>query len=238
MAGTFLSPKFLEDPADDVNELKVPATQKGILNTEDRISEILFGVIMTLTFTCTYSVLKPDGTTVKDMLHGAIGSTVAWGIVDAVMYLVMLLTDRNREFAFLNFVQKSKNKEKANQVIVNGLPAAIARVLPPEEIESLRQKLLLIPAPAAYQHLTFKDCKAAVLIFLIVIFSTFPVVIPFLFFEEATQAMRVSNLVAILMMFGCGWSLGQYAGRKSLSTGMMMSLIGIILVLTTILLGG
>jgi hypothetical protein len=238
MSGTIPSNKFLSDPADGYDQLPMPATQRGLLNTEDRVSEILFGIIMTLTFTCTYSVISSDGTPLKNMLHGAIGSTIAWGIVDAVMYLIMLLTYREREFTFLNFIQKSKDKDKANQLINDSLPAAIAQLMPQREIEALRQKLLHIPAPTVQKRLTFKDYMAAIFIFLIVIFSTFPVVLPFLFFEDTPTAMRVSNFIAILMMFGCGWSLGKYAGRKSFYMGMMVSLIGIVLVLTTILLGG
>jgi len=51
-------------------------------------------------------------------------------------------------------------------------------------------------------------------------------------------ALRVSNIIAILMMFFCGMGLGKYAGRNRFVLGTLTSLIGIVLVAITIFLGG
>jgi hypothetical protein len=45
-----------------------PVAEKGWINTQDRISEILFGLIMALTFTCTISITDSDKGTVDEML--------------------------------------------------------------------------------------------------------------------------------------------------------------------------
>ena len=85
-----------------------PVREKSWINTEDRISEILYGLIMALTFTCTISVTNSDATSVDDMLFGALGCNIAWGLIDAVMYLLMAKTNTARGFSILNFVRSDK----------------------------------------------------------------------------------------------------------------------------------
>ena len=215
-----------------------PVADNRWINTQDRISEILFGLIMALTFTCTISITDSDKATVDEMLFGALTCNVAWGLVDAVMYIMMVSTDKGRGFTILNFVRRSKNTSKANQFITDALPPAIASVLQPEEVENIRQRIIQLPEPKITWKQKFKDYKIAVGIFLLVFLSTFPVAAPFLFIDDLQTALRTSNIIAILIMFFGGWSLGKYAGRKSFFTGLTMSILGILLVLITIALGG
>src|SRR6188472_7613 len=61
---------------------------RRVLDPIERVSEVLFGLIMVLTFTGSLSVANPDRSEVREMLYGAIGCNLAWGIVDAVMYVL------------------------------------------------------------------------------------------------------------------------------------------------------
>jgi hypothetical protein len=63
------------------------------LNPVERHGEVLFGLIMVLSFTCTLSVAEGGRTEVRTMLIAALGCNLAWGIVDAVMYLIAALAD-------------------------------------------------------------------------------------------------------------------------------------------------
>ncbi len=219
------------------DDLQEPYEEKDLLNTEDRVSEILYGLIMALTFTCTLSITKSDKTIVNDMLIGALGCNIAWGIVDAVMYLLTTLTDNVREATVFNFVQKTKDTEKARQFISDAIPSTIASVLQPDELEVIRKNSSKMP-PAEIKRLDSKNFVTAVEIFVLVFLSTLPVALPFIFISDLNIALRTSNSIAILMMFSCGWILGKYAGRKRFLMGIMMSLIGAIFVVITIALGG
>ena len=73
---------------------------------------------------------------------------------------------------------------------------------------------------------------------LLVFLSTFPVVIPFIFMREAVPALRVSNAVAIAMLFLLGHSLARYAGTSPWRTGLWLVGLGVVLVGLTIALGG
>ena len=61
---------------------------KRVLEPYDRISEVLFGVIMVLTCTGSLSVAGADRAEVRTMLIGALGCNLAWGIIDAALYLM------------------------------------------------------------------------------------------------------------------------------------------------------
>ena len=62
-------------------------SSKRVLDPIDRISEVLFGLIMVLTFTGSLSVAESGRDDVRTMLIGALGCNLAWGIIDAMLYL-------------------------------------------------------------------------------------------------------------------------------------------------------
>jgi hypothetical protein len=66
-----------------------------VLDPMDRISEVIFGLIMVLTYTSSLSVAA-DNATIRALLLGAVGCNLAWGIIDAGMYLMARLNERGR----------------------------------------------------------------------------------------------------------------------------------------------
>ena len=74
------------------------ATGKGerLLDPIDRVSEILFGLIMAVTIIGALSIAAAGRSEVRTILFAALGCNLAWGLVDAVMYLVRTLTERTR----------------------------------------------------------------------------------------------------------------------------------------------
>src|SRR5258708_28880433 len=84
--------------------IKEPFSEKRLMSPIERISEILFGLIMALSFTCAISVVEADRVEVKEMLFGAIGCNIAWGVIDAIMYLMIEISPRGRNMTVLNYV--------------------------------------------------------------------------------------------------------------------------------------
>ena len=70
------------------------------------------------------------------------------------------------------------------------------------------------------------------------VLATFPVAIPFMFMTDLGQAMRVSNGIAIALLFLTGIAFGRIAGYRPLLTGLAMVVFGSLLVAFTIALGG
>jgi hypothetical protein len=69
-----------------------------LLDPVDRLSEILFGLIMAVTIVGSLSIATAGRNEVRAVMMAALGCNLAWGLVDAVMYLVRALTERNRNW--------------------------------------------------------------------------------------------------------------------------------------------
>jgi len=216
----------------------MPERSRRLLDPVERVSEILFGLIMALTFTLTISLVESDTKVVKDMLLAAISCNIAWGIVDAVMYTLSSLATRGHDRKILNFVRKSPDSASARQFISESMPVVVANAVSDEELEKIRLSLVASRDPIAKAGLTITDVKTALGVFLLVFLSTLPIALPFLFIHDAMIALRVSNATAILLMFICGWLLASYGGFNKWVTGFLLVLLGVILVSITIALGG
>jgi hypothetical protein len=209
-----------------------------VLDPIERISEVLFGLIMVLTYTGTLSVLTVDRAAVKTMLLGALGCNLAWGIIDAGMYLMASLNEQGRNIKTLQAIHKAKDVGAAHRVISEALPPLLVRILAPDELESMRQRLQQLPGPAPTPRLTKTDAIGAVAVCLLVFLSTFPVTLPFMFIGDAQMALRLSNVIAIGMMFLCGYAFGHHSGLRPGATGLAMIAIGGAFVGIAIALGG
>jgi VIT1/CCC1 family predicted Fe2+/Mn2+ transporter len=111
-------------------------------------------------------------------------------------------------------------------------------MMDPAELDSIRSRLIHLEEPRVGQGLTLADGRAAVGVFLLVFLATLPVALPFVFIHEAHRALRVSNGIALLMLFVGGYYLGQHGGRHPWLTGLGTLAIGVVLVWATIQLGG
>ena len=204
----------------------------------DRISEILFGLIMVLTYTSTLSVITADRIQIRTMLIGALGCNLAWGIIDAAMYLMARLHEKGRTILTLHAAREASNPDAARDAIADAMPPPLASVLPKEQLESIRQKLRQLPEPPLRPSLTKNDWVGAVAICLLVFLSTLPVAIPFMLIDDARLALRVSNAIAIVMLFLCGYFFGHHAGLRPWAAGLCSVAIGSVLVVVAIALGG
>ena len=210
---------------------------KRVLDPLERFAEVVFGLIMVLTFTGSLSVATAGRQEVRTMLVGAIGCNAAWGIVDAVMYVLGGLLARGRGLLILQALREKGGAESARERIADALPEALAEALRPADFDLLRERLAALRL-SQRPRVTLRDLKGAVGVFLLVFLSTFPVVLPFFFVSEAARALRLSNWIAVAMLFASGFELGRYSGLKAFWLGLAMAVIGAALVGLTIALGG
>jgi VIT1/CCC1 family predicted Fe2+/Mn2+ transporter len=208
-----------------------------VLDPLERTTEILFGVIMVLTFTSSISVAQGGEAETREVLLAALGCNVAWGIVDAAFYLMASFVGRARSVRMLRAIRESPDDRFSHGLILTALPSPVSAVLTPTEVETLRQRLRQWQPPAM-SMLERRDFVGAFGVFLLVFLSTFPIVIPFLVIPQAGVAMRASNAIAIIMLFWCGWSLGAHTARPGWALGLLMVGVGLVLVAATIALGG
>jgi hypothetical protein len=210
---------------------------KRALEPIDRVSEVLFGLIMVLSFTGSLSVAEAGREDVRTMLVGALGCNLAWGIIDAAFYLMGCLAEKGRELATLRAVREATVPERAHRLIADSLPL-VGSVLEPSVLEAIRLRLKQLPEPESGARLGRDDWRGAVGVFVLVFLSTFPVTIPFIFMGDAMRAMRVSNAIAVALLFVAGYTFGRITGRPPVVVGMGMVVFGAVLVGLTIALGG
>ena len=211
---------------------------KRFLDPMERISEILFGLVMVLTITCSFSVGGGGQAEVHQMLIGALGCNVAWGLIDAMLYWLACFHAHGQKIMALRAARDAKSPEKAYRVIAEALPPVIASVMTHVEFEAIRQKLQQSPEPPSQPKLTRDEWLGGVGVFLLVVVATFPVVLPFVFVHDPTRAIRISNGIAILLLFLTGYVYGYHTGHRPLRSGLIMTIIGGAMVGVTIALGG
>jgi hypothetical protein len=204
----------------------------------DRISEVLFGLIMVLTYTGTLAVLSADRLAIRTMIVGALGCNLAWGIIDGGVFLIARLTERGRAAMTLRAVRTAGDVDTAQRIIGDAMPPLLASALAPDQREGMRRKLLEMPEPSSRPRLTRDDWRGAAAICLLSFCSTLPVVIPFMLISDVRLALRASNAVALAMLFACGYALGTHSGLRPWSTGLAMIGAGGALVVIAIALGG
>jgi VIT1/CCC1 family predicted Fe2+/Mn2+ transporter len=215
-----------------------PESTRRVLDPVERLSEVLFGLIMVLSFTGSLSAATAAREEVRTMLYGAIGCNLAWGIVDAVMYVMSSLIQRGRGLALAQAARRGVNPDAERRIVMEALPPLLASMIRPAEIRYLHEELKKLKDLPDRPHLTREDLSGAISVFLLVFLSTFPVVIPFALFHEPLRAMRFSNAIALILLFLVGYYLAKYANLRPIRTGIAMVILGSILVSLTIALGG
>ena len=109
---------------------------KRLLDPVDRVSEILFGLIMVLTSTNSLSVATAGRAEIGTMIWGALGCNLAWGIIDAALYVMGCINQRGRDILMLRAVRQPLSPEESRRVIAESFPEPLAAVLSPSRDRS------------------------------------------------------------------------------------------------------
>lgn len=208
-----------------------------VLDPVDRLSEILFGLIMALSVTCTLSVSSGASATVRSMLWASVGCNLAWGVVDGVMYLLTTITQRGHGRNVIRAIRAAATPGEADRLILDEIPDALAPAIGADDLARLRTLADSGPLPDP-PRLHRRDLLGAVGVAGLVCGATIPVSVPFMASHDPQAALRVSNGIALVMLFGIGWGFGKYAGSPPLRAGLGMIALGAACVGITIALGG
>jgi len=213
-------------------------TPRRLLEPIERINEVLFGVVMVLTYTTAIAVGKDQGDAAHTMLMSALGCNLAWGIIDATIYLMGCIAEKSRGLMKLHAVRNTTDAQEAQRIIAGALPSTITAILQPAELESMHQRLKQLPEPPKRAHLLMEDWLGALAVFLWVFLITFPVAIPFIFMTSVGPALLVSNGIAIVLLFGLGYAYGNYTAHNPWVRGVVMVIVGAAMVALCRALGG
>jgi VIT1/CCC1 family predicted Fe2+/Mn2+ transporter len=92
--------------------------------------------------------------------------------------------------------------------------------------------------PGRYAGVRGEDWLAALGVFWLVVFASFPAALPFVLIDDAWLALRVSNLILIALFFVIGYQWAGYTTIKPWRAATSLTLFGIAMVAAAIALGG
>lgn len=222
-----------QDKGSLVHRYVDPATSLG---------EILFGLIMTLTFTLGAGIIIEDEGRegARQLLIAVIGCNIAWGVIDGALYLVNQLFDRGRMRRLGQSIRRAATPSAAVDLLAGELDEILAGVTSESDRRALYGRIAenLRAAPAAANPVTKHDMLGALMSFLLVVVTSIPAAIPFLLFDDARLALRVSNGILLSLLFVSGYLWARYTLSRPWLVGVCFLLGGIALVVVAIALGG
>jgi VIT1/CCC1 family predicted Fe2+/Mn2+ transporter len=144
--------------------------------------------------------------------------------------------DRSRATAILDAI-RSGDAARANGLLRAALPESLVPLVDDGDLDAMRRDLADAPTPPGARLLA-GDVRTALVVAALVFVSTLPLVLPFVLVPDVRLALRSSNAVALVMLFGVGVEFGRHAGLRPLRTGLAMLALGVVLVAATVALGG
>lgn len=211
------------------------------LDPASRLGEVLFGLIMVLTMTLTAGLIVAEGPEgVRELLEAALGCNIAWGIIDAIMYVMNSMTARAERARLIEAIQGASDPATALKIVRDEIEPRFEALTGPVEREALSRSIVeyLAHSEPVKVSVTRNDLYGALACFWLVFLSCLPAAIPFLIFSEPVIALRVSNALLIVMLFFVGQMWAEYVRTSRLLAGLVMVAIGLALVGVAILLGG
>lgn len=211
------------------------------LDPSESLLEILFGLIMALTMTAGARLLTaPAELNALELAAALLGCNVAWGVIDAVFYLLGARFNRNRRMEFIRGLQRAPDREEAIRLVQEEFDLEGEPEMREEDRADFHRSLTLMLRHAKVEraHLLPGDYIAAAIIAVLVSISALPGLIPLLIAGDAALALRISNglQVGLLLLVGYRWA--QYSGANPWRTAALIGLLGVGLVLVAVALGG
>ncbi|HEY5809359.1 MAG TPA: hypothetical protein VIT67_15400 [Povalibacter sp.] len=212
------------------------------LDPATSLAEVIFGLIMTLTFTLGAGIIiEEEGREgARQLLIAVLGCNIAWGIIDAALYLVGQLFDRGRLRRIGRAIRTTPDPSAATSIVAQELDPLLGDVLTKEQSRELYTRIAanVVAAPESATRVTKEDWLGAWSSFWLVVVASLPAAIPFLLIDNARFALRVSNGVLLILLFMSGYLWARQTLSRPWLVGTVFLACGLALVIAAIALGG
>jgi VIT1/CCC1 family predicted Fe2+/Mn2+ transporter len=220
-----------------------------LLDPIDRLSETIYSILILLTFTFAFRIFKlgpnPDQVSsteyVNDLLLGALGATLAWGLIDGVIYAMRSVFERGEKHRLLKRIQRAATDDEGIEAIAEELDHVLEPIAGAEKryelyvdvLEHLRDSR---PQPV---RLTRDDLAGSLGSVLVAVIAVTPSLIPLVLFRDNySLAIRISNIISFIVLFYTGYRWGKYSGSSPWKTGLLLAITGAAMMLIALPLGG
>jgi hypothetical protein len=116
-----------------------------LLDPIDWLSQAIYSILVLLTFTLAFTVIFSGGgdigqvtrKQINEVLIAAVGETVAWGLIDSVMYVMLSAFERNEKQRLLEQIQTADTEQEG----IEAIAAELDYVLEPITSDEKRQTI-------------------------------------------------------------------------------------------------
>ena len=137
-----MQPDQLSPAGEGPDAVPASARRRRILDPLDRASEVLFGLIMVLTFTLSLGGIEAGRADVRAVLIGALGCNLAWAIIDAILYVLGARGARGLGSATVRAIRDAESPAAAQAIVAENLPPAVLPALTATDLERIRAHLV------------------------------------------------------------------------------------------------
>ena len=211
------------------------------LSDGERLGELLFGLIMTLTFTLTAGfVVGESQDAVRELLIATIGCNIAWGIIDGGLLIIGNAFRRGQLALLGQALRQSDKPGQAEAMVAAEIGEMVDPLVAPDDRDDFYRYIArhVRNKPAERTGMRLDDWLGAAVMFVMVVISSVPAALPFVFIDEPWLALRVSNGILLVMLFLIGWRWAGYTTISRWRAGLTMFAFGGLLVAVAIALGG
>lgn len=211
------------------------------LDPAEWLGELLFGLIMVLTITLGAGLLVAEGPeATREILVSVLGCILAWALIDAIIFVMNRMFNRSRTAWLIERIQNATNEQRGLAIIQKELDPKLSAISSEKERLQLYHDIFrnLKTATVPKTTIQSEEISVALVTFCLVMFSTVPALLPFLFIRDRHVALFVSNGLLLAMLFLVGYCWARHAKTRPWLTGLVVMMIGMVMVGIAKLLGG
>ena len=222
---------------------------ESLIDPIDWLSETTFSLLIFLSFTLAFWLGGLSGALplsispgeVNEFLVAALGASLAWGIIDGILYLLFTVFEQGGRRRLLEDVQAAGTNEEALEIIAEDMDYLLEPIIDGEEREALYESILPYLQKGKPHNIGLKRGDITVLLghAVVATLAVIPSAIPFLALRnDFALALRISTIVSFVMLFIAGFRWGRYTGVSPWKTGLLLTSVMAVIVVLIVLLGG
>jgi hypothetical protein len=209
----------------------------AVLSPFERGGEIVFGILMAVSVTAATEIAASGETGVRQLMVAALACNLAWGIIDAAMFLLQQQFERFRNHRTMLELRAIAPEDAFRERVRAELPPLLGPTLTPDTLARIRV-VVQSYSQRRPPFWSLQEFGVAGIICALVFGSTFLLVVPFMVLQDPWLALRGSHAVAVVMLFLIGWRIGRWSGASALGSGAAFAAAGAALAVLCVALGG
>ena len=220
----------------------------NFLDPIDALSATFFSILIAMLFTLSYDILIYRGIVDSSFSSGygtelffaILVVVMVWGTIDGIMYVLTEVFQRGERHRLLELLQTTEHEETAVDAIADEFDFILEPITSDDQRSALYHDIFAHLRKAEPQEVGLQrgDVVGAITFILVSALVVIPSLLPLLLLPNNTaMAIRISNVVSIIVIFGTGYSWGKYSDVNPWKTGLILASVCLSMVLVAIFIG-